>query len=783
MKLCRNTTSLSAGIISILPYSIPARTVSCELFNYQLKQLGEKKEGKGKKRKKKKELTRKKTNQKYEKMSADDDDKDVELIVAIVALVISVFAFIIAIFQALQQYYASATGYSSCTAKVMGDWARFTRRRFRWDEFRFEVEFEVPVIFVAPPTNHRGPLGKHDDKEITYMTGTPDSYKKTLTWDQQRYDQVDRSLRAGSSRQAIHTADNELAGWLGLLMAIQRMEKESRTWQDTEYFGYRRGGWPGWGSPPWEDRTPCHPLHAPTAAAAAAAAAVTVTHTLAVGMQRKKKSWDSMPDNMKKPYATTTISHLVEVAGMLGVHWKEFNRNEDRYRAQGNGFGITGRGVDDLGVVFSFEKTGPTWFHENRVVPDDRVKELCFGYCPTLFRQEASDNHKYADEPKDIGTLQLGSMAAIAETLVVIGCNTNTVRYFRKPQPDTRHIHLFPVAFELLGMVGVVFQIPGTAFRMLPNPTIWHWDRKSFSLRTFLADFVHAMAEAPAAAADDASAAADKHLLKNTGPSSSVAVIAREAGEVESRFRDLESRDGPEAILRSTNNAEERIYSNDLVVALHAAIARCDGFLKQHDRDRAHLVQNVLRVHLQEILRILNDTDGEYKAVVVSAATNTDKSRSNGGDQAHDLFIPRSAAPAAVPVATKTSNETEKAQKDISLLQRLDSASSGERHAVLAEIYLFSVRRRVVEVVCRQMLADKTRRERGAARSIVSAVSGEREREREPVPHDHEQQVNDVWCMLVFRMMCWLLLHDFHGKDVQVEKSEVFGSRLPVYIT
>ncbi|GJD04280.1 modin [Colletotrichum higginsianum] len=689
-------------------------------------------------------------------MSADDgDDKGVELIVAIVALVISVFAFIIAIFQALQQYYASATGYSSCTQKVMGDWAQFTRRRFRWDEFRFEVEFEVPVIFVAPPTNHRGPLGKHNDKEITYMTGTSDSYKKTFTWDQQQYDQVDRSLRAGNSRQAIHTADNELANWLGLLMAIQRMERESRTWQDNEYFGH--------GNPQWEDQTPCHP-HAPTAA---------VTHTLAVGMQRKKKSWDSMPDNMKKPYATTTISHLVEVAGMLGVHWKEFNRNEDRYRAQGNGFSITGYDVDDLGIVFSFEKTGPTWFHENRVVPDNRVKELCFGYCPTIFRPEASNNHKYADEPKDIGTLQLGSMAAIAETLVVIGCNTNTVRYFRKPQPDTRHIHLFPVAFELLGMVGVVFQIPGTAFRMLPNPTIWHWDRKSFSLRTFLADFVHAMADAPAA---------DQRLLKSTEESSCVGVIAAEAGTIESKFQDLESLDGPEAILRPTNNAEERIYSNDLVVALHAAIARCDEFLKHHDR--AHLVQNVLRVHLQEILRILNDTDGEYKAVVAAAAAATaapdatDKSRSNA-DQAQDLFIQRptaAAAAAAAPVVAKTSEESKKAQKEISLLQKLDAASSGERHAVLAEIYLFFVRKRVVEVVCRQMLADKTRRERGA-RSIVSAASGE------PVSHDQEQQVNDVWCMLVFRMMCWLLLHDFHGKDIQVEKSEVFGSRLPVYIT
>ncbi|KAL2884523.1 hypothetical protein SGCOL_000471 [Colletotrichum sp. CLE4] len=629
---------------------------------------------------------------------SDNNDNQVELIVAVVALVISVLAFIIAIFQALQQYYASATGYSSCTPKVMGDWARFTRRRFRWYEFRFEVEFEVPVIFVAPPTNPRGPLGVHDDKEITYMTGTTDSYKKTYTWDQEEYDKHSKTLRAGMTRQAIHTADNELANWTSLLMAIQRMERESRTWQDKEYFGY---------NPQWEAQTPCHPTQSSTP----------VPYTLTVGMQRKKKSWDSMPDNMKKPYATTTISHLVEMAAMLGVHWKEFNRNEDRYRGQGNGFSINGYDVDDLGIVFTFEKTGPTWFHENRVVPNNKVKELCFGYCPTIFRQQNNDNYKYADEPKDIGTLQLG------------------------------------IAFEMLGMVGGVLQIPGTAFRMLPNPTIWHWDRKSFSLRTFLSDYVHIIGES----------AETEAMLKNT-EGSRISVIIKETGKIEDKFEELESRDGPEAILRRTNNTEERIYSNDLVMALHSAISKCDEFLQS--QERIHLVQNVLRVHLQELLRILNDKEGEYKTVVVTTGDATRSKR----DSRHDLVVP-----GASPIL-KTREEHEETEKEVSLLQKLDAASSSERHSVLAEIYLLSVRKRVIDVVCKQLRAEKAHKGRGA-RSIISDAS------TDVLAHDQQQQINDVWCMLVFRMVCWLLLHDFHGKDIQVEKSEVFGSRLPVYIT
>ncbi|KAK1706193.1 hypothetical protein BDP67DRAFT_603215 [Colletotrichum lupini] len=344
-------------------------------------------------------------------------------------------------------------------------------------------------------------------------------------------------------------------------------------------------------------------------------------------------------------------------------------------------------------------------------------------------------------------------MSAIIETLVVIGYNTNTVRHFRKSTPDTRHIHLFPIAFEILGMVGAVLQIPGTAFRMLPNPTIWHWDRKSFSLKTFLSDYVHIVGES----------AATEPMLRST-EGSRISVILKEAGKIEDKFEELESRDGPEAILRRTNNTEERIYSNDLVMALHSAISKCDEFLQ--NQERINLVQNVLRVHLQEILRILNDKEGEYKTVVV---TTGDRARSKR-DSRHDLVVP-----GASPIL-RTREENEEIEKEISLLQKLDSASSSERHGVLAEIYLLSVRKRVIDVVCKQLRVDKARKERGA-RSIISDAS------TEVIAHDQQQQINDVWCMLVFRMVCWLLLHDFHGKDIQVEKSEIFGSRLPVYIT
>lgn len=41
---------------------------------------------------------------------------------------------------------------------------------------------------------------------------------------------------------------------------------------------------------------------------------------------------------------------------------------------------------------------------------------------------------------------------------------------------------------------------------------------------------------------------------------------------------------------------------------------------------------------------------------------------------------------------------------------------------------------------------------------------------------------NAIWLALMFRMICWFLLHDFDKYDVNIVSSELKGSRVPVYI-
>ncbi|KAH0422264.1 modin [Colletotrichum camelliae] len=111
------------------------------------------------------------------------------------------------------------------TERTIGQWAQLVKRVPRLKELRFDIEFEVPVIFLCPPTNDKGPIRGAD---ILFIDGSAESLDKTMTtlpssaW---------YSTKGKGLRNAIHTSDNELATWVTFLSSLQQMEHESRAWQ------------------------------------------------------------------------------------------------------------------------------------------------------------------------------------------------------------------------------------------------------------------------------------------------------------------------------------------------------------------------------------------------------------------------------------------------------------------------------------------------------------------------------------------------------------------------
>lgn len=67
-------------------------------------------------------------------------------------------------------------------------------------------------------------------------------------------------------------------------------------------------------------------------------------------------------------------------------------------------------------------------------------------------------------------------------------------------------------------------------------------------------------------------------------------------------------------------------------------------------------------------------------------------------------------------------------------------------------------------------------------RNTASSIISRSETWRRSPPTQAEVRRHTIWCALMFRMICWLLLHDFDKKDKQLPKSELMGSRLSVFI-
>jgi hypothetical protein len=314
--------------------------------------------------------------------SESSDRADVaSLAVAIVALLVALVALLGTTAQVFQQYLATAVGYSNCGERVMGPWARYTKLVFHPWELRFEVVFRSPEISVEPYLME--PLTVAAIERERGLLPNPGN--------KERHDSQ------GDGREA---ADYS-ASWLTLLRTVRDMELQSQTLHNHIYPPHGQSG-----------------RHPPPRSG------------IRVNLWRKAQTLDLMPEGVKKPYATTTLSNIVHLAAMLGVHWKQFDRMNDRYVADGNNILITGGTVPHLGIMFSFGRHEDPDFARMRVIPTAHITELSFGLVPTILRPSTYVMPRHlTDIPRDAGTLRFGSAAEIASTLDVLGCSSESTTY------------------------------------------------------------------------------------------------------------------------------------------------------------------------------------------------------------------------------------------------------------------------------------------------------------------------------------------------------------------
>lgn len=403
----------------------------------------------------------------------------------------------------------------------MGKWAEGTHRKLRLNEFRIEVVFETPVIFVAKPDNKNGPI---KGKDIHYITGSKESYGYTKV---QMPDEQTKARNA--TTQNVHTADDEMASWVTLLSTLQLAESQSRVWDAKKN----------------ADKPPRAPIPKPA-------------YELEVGLQSKTRSWDFIPASICKPYATSTICHLVEIISMLGLYWKVFDESVWNLRAEGNGFILTSTTVQGLGVMVVFATTGKSTFEEKRVVPCPAIKKLSFGKVPNIFELD----------------LIFGKKEIVSETLESIGCSTETVKRYEKD-----HKHIFSVSFEIVGMLAKVYRTRGSNFRYLPNPTSDPWHKKKGTKASWkIASLMELF---------------QKKLLNHIAPEKYEA-----DHEIQKIVADWQT-------ISKLGCEDEEKLDIDAREAIHNAVDSRTAYLKLHQED----VLSVIVAHITKVIDILDDTE------------------------------------------------------------------------------------------------------------------------------------------------------------------------------
>jgi len=204
-------------------------------------------------------------------------------------------------------------------------------------------------------------------------------------------------------------------------------------------------------------------------------------------------------------------------------------------------------------------------------------------------------------------------------------------------------------------------------------------------------------------------------------------------------------------------------YTIDLLNTLDEAIADCDYYLLGEDRA---LVRTVLREHFQEVLKLINGADDDDDAPIGSG---------------------------------KSEDGRRKARK----FEELRAASPEDRQRKFMDIYfgdiLGEVKKRAATSLSKMTFYHRrpylkspspSMSHRAALFPPPDVLSGDPSDAESDSGLDSKEKVGRlepraaaIWCVLIFRMLCWLTLHDFDKNDVQVPKSELLGSRLPVYIS
>ena len=227
----------------------------------------------------------------------------------VTALTISLCALLLTLGQLLGQCFATADGYRRCQPSVMGLWAKRTRLRWRWSQFRFETLFTTPEIALIPfsiDQDRQRTVVNLTNEKIECISGSPVSRIHTM---------------AVSS--AMTNNSDELACWVPFLESLHENEQEL---QEHGCYNYGMS----------EERQ----------------------ELIGPAVRFRERSWDSVPPDILRPLAISTVPHIAVMARRLGMSWVAFRPEDGIMRAEGSGQIISSTFIRSHGIILHYKNVG-----------------------------------------------------------------------------------------------------------------------------------------------------------------------------------------------------------------------------------------------------------------------------------------------------------------------------------------------------------------------------------------------------------------------------------------
>ena len=371
-------------------------------------------------------------------MSSEQDNT------AIVAIVIALIAFFVTTAQLLQALFGTAIGYRQCQPSVMGEWATKTRRKWRWSEFRFETIFTTPNIQLdARSVFEQGP-----EYGGVFITGSASSRRETLS-------AGDSELRVWPARREPRSeTTSDLAGWLSLLNTLHLSQQH--------FFGLTT-----------HENQQRLPHNLPGSVAGDMTCPAITFHT---------RSWDFMPPDIVRPFATSNVGDIIALAHRLGMRWKDIRPDDGVLRAEGNGQSITSTTVRGFGLLLQYtfdlivldryvDKRAQNWnIKSTLTIPSFAADMLGFQIVP------GSRDLSLPDFVFDISA----GFSPVRAAMSQLGLNRDVQDMYANFFHSSGHLYGFS---DLIGMVAPFMPLPGSSvvqvFSAYPNihdsPTNW-WE-------------------------------------------------------------------------------------------------------------------------------------------------------------------------------------------------------------------------------------------------------------------------------------------------------------------